>query len=78
MNWHGWTILPELTAHVAGKVDSPPGKLAKDTVADVVNPEPVTVITVPMGPEFGEPETGKRVTVASGEKLTLGPAETKD
>jgi hypothetical protein len=78
VNWQGWTITPELTAHVAGKVDSPVGKLTKDTVAEVVNPDPVTVTTCPTGPEFGEPETGRRVTVASGEKLTFGPAETKD
>jgi len=38
-----------------------------DKVAKVtglaLNPEPVTVTTVPNGPEFGDPVTGERVTV---------------
>lgn len=61
-----------------GTVTGGPAPPTTTDVSVVRNPEPVTVTTVPSGPEFGEPETGERVTVASGEKLTLGPAETRD
>lgn len=69
VNWHPALILPPLTGQVAG-----PGVSCEksfgvrgDKVAKVtglaLNPEPVTVTTVPNGPEFGDPVTGERVTV---------------
>ena len=81
VNWQGCTITPVLPVLHVGEASHSGvlGKLVKlINGVFAANPEPVTVTTVPMGPEFGDPETGRRVTVASGEKLTLGPAETKD
>ena len=71
VNWHPALILPlgKLTGQVAGpgvSCEKSNGVLG-DNVAKVtgvaLNPEPVTVTTVPTGPEFGDPVTGERVTV---------------
>ena len=79
VNWHGWTITPEIRGQDLGKsVESPLDNelvIVTDVSPTAVNAEPVTLTTVPLGPEFGEPTTGDKVMVASGEKFTLASGD---